>query len=226
MSTVLIPKPIEYPSSDGKPMADNTLQFRWIVKIQGGLDHLFRDDPNVFVAGDLLWYPVEGMPNISAAPDTMVVFGRPKGDRLSYRQWEEGNLAPQVVFDVLSRSNTYREMMSKLDFYDDHGVEEYYVIDPDDQSHRGYYREGAIFRPVRKLSGWTSPLLKVRIEIGDDLVLYGPDGTPLLEYGELAAERDRERKMREDSEAKYRELVAKLRSGEISINDLPVESGA
>jgi hypothetical protein len=25
-----------------------------------GCDALFKDDPNVFVAGDLLWYPVEG----------------------------------------------------------------------------------------------------------------------------------------------------------------------
>lgn len=223
MTTVFIPQRIEYPSSDGKPMADNTLQFRWIVKIQGGLDHRFRDDPNVFVAGDLLWYPVEGMPNISAAPDTMVVFGRPKGDRLSYRQWEEENIPPQVVFEVLSQSNNYREMVRKEEFYDDYGVEEYYVIDPDNQVHRGYYRDGAIFRPVRKLSGWTSPLLGVRFEIGDDLVLYGPDGMPLLEYVDLAAERDRERQLREETEAKYRELLAKLRSGELSVNDLPAE---
>lgn len=31
-------------------MSDNTKQFRWITTIQGGLDALFRDDPNVFVA--------------------------------------------------------------------------------------------------------------------------------------------------------------------------------
>jgi len=41
-------------------MADNTKQFRWIVTIKEGLEWLFQDDPNVFVAGDLLWYPVEG----------------------------------------------------------------------------------------------------------------------------------------------------------------------
>ena len=46
---------IIYPESDGQPMADNTEQFRWIVTIQGGIDALFKDDPNVFVAGDLLW---------------------------------------------------------------------------------------------------------------------------------------------------------------------------
>lgn len=46
--------PIVYPESDGKPMADNTRQFRYIVTIQGGIAALFADRPDVFVAGDLL----------------------------------------------------------------------------------------------------------------------------------------------------------------------------
>ncbi|HMZ80299.1 MAG TPA: hypothetical protein PLL06_11415, partial [Acidobacteriota bacterium] len=50
---------IVYPESDGKPMAENTLQYEWIVMIKGGLDAVL---PNDFVAGDLLWYPVEGKP--------------------------------------------------------------------------------------------------------------------------------------------------------------------
>jgi len=48
---------------------------------QRRLEWLFQDDPNVFVAGDLLWYPTEGNNVIRAAPDAMVIFGRPKGDR-------------------------------------------------------------------------------------------------------------------------------------------------
>jgi hypothetical protein len=32
---------IEYPESDGLPMADNTIQFRWISIIMSGLDALF-----------------------------------------------------------------------------------------------------------------------------------------------------------------------------------------
>jgi uncharacterized Zn-binding protein involved in type VI secretion len=68
---------IVYPESDGEPIADNTKQFRYIVVIQGGIAALFADNPNVFVAGDLLRYPVEGNNKIWAAPDTMMVFGRP-----------------------------------------------------------------------------------------------------------------------------------------------------
>ena len=50
---------IFYTESDGKPMADNTLQFRWIVKIKENLEILFADVADVFIAGDLLWYPGE-----------------------------------------------------------------------------------------------------------------------------------------------------------------------
>src|SRR5580704_14411094 len=120
------PSRIVYPDTDGLPMAENTLQFEWIVTIKGGLDHLFADAPEVFVAGDLFWYPAEGHPEIRAAPDAMVVFGRPKGHRLSYLQWEEGGIPPQVVFEVLSPGNRFGEMLRKFEFYQHHGVEEYY----------------------------------------------------------------------------------------------------
>jgi Uma2 family endonuclease len=127
------PKPVViYPDSDGQPMADNTRQYEWIVTIKGNLDILFRDDPNVFVAGDLLWYPVEGDNKTRQAPDTMVAFGRPKGDRGSYRQWEEGGIAPQVVFELLSPGNRAGKMIRKFRFYEQYGVEEYYIYDPDD----------------------------------------------------------------------------------------------
>src|SRR5207253_1075502 len=107
------------------------IQFRWIVTIQGGLDAMFAPDANVFVAGDLLWYPVENEPTIRMAPDIMVAFGRPRGDRRSYLQWKENGIAPQVVFEILSPGNRAREMANKWDFYERYGVEEYYIYDPD-----------------------------------------------------------------------------------------------
>lgn len=51
----VIDQEITYPDSDGQPMADNTLQFEWIVTIKGGLEALFQNRDDVFVAGDLLW---------------------------------------------------------------------------------------------------------------------------------------------------------------------------
>ncbi len=73
------------------------------------LEAVFHADPEVFVAGNLLWYAVEGEPTIRTAPDVMVAFGRPKGRRGSYKQWEEANIAPQVVFEILSPGNRPEE---------------------------------------------------------------------------------------------------------------------
>ena len=153
---------IEYPDSDGQPMSDNTLQFQWIVTLQGGLDALFRDVPNVFVAGDLLWYPVEGDNTIRAAPDVMVAFGRPKGYRGSYKQWEEEDIAPQVVFEVLSPSNRVSDMADKLQFYDRYEVEEYYLFDPERTDLDGWIRRGDDLVRLEKADGWTSPRLGVK----------------------------------------------------------------
>jgi Uma2 family endonuclease len=54
-----------YPDSDGKPIADNTLQFRWIVTIKEGLERVHHARPDIFVAGDLLWYAVQGKPSMT-----------------------------------------------------------------------------------------------------------------------------------------------------------------
>jgi Uma2 family endonuclease len=148
-----------YPDSDGQPMADNTRQFRYIVTIQGGVAAMFADRPDVFVAGDLLWYPVEGDNTIRAAPDTMVVFGRPPGDRGSYMQWREEGLAPQVTFEVLSPGNTRTEMTRKRQFYERYGVEEYYEYDPDRGTLKGWLRQDDRLESIPQMEGWISPRL-------------------------------------------------------------------
>ncbi|MBE9012963.1 Uma2 family endonuclease [Pseudanabaenaceae cyanobacterium LEGE 13415] len=190
-----------YPESDGKPMADNTKQFRWIVVIEQNLEWLFADNPNVFVAGDLLWYPVEGNNRLSTAPDAMVVFGRPKGDRGSYQQWKEDNLPPQVVFEILSPSNTQPEMERKLLFYHTYGVEEYYVYDPDRIQLSGWQRaEDGLLDRIDSMSGWISPRLGIRFELGTELQLYRPDGTPFFSFAEINQLLDQERQRADRAE--------------------------
>jgi Uma2 family endonuclease len=190
--TILRAKPeIEYPDSDGRPMSDNTLQFQWIVTLQGGLDALFRDDSLVFVAGDLLWYPVEGDNTVRVAPDVLVVFGRPKGYRGSYRQWEEDNLAPHVVFEILSPGNRAGELVRKFRFYEQFGVEEFYTYDPQDAALAGWIREGERFREIETMSGWVSPRLGVRFDLSSgELQVFRPDGRRLPTYVELAEQSD------------------------------------
>jgi Uma2 family endonuclease len=203
---------ITYPDSDGQPMADNTLQFEWIVTIKSGLEALFRDRDDVFVAGDLLWYPVKGRPDITRAPDTLVVFGRPKGYRGSYRQWEEGGIAPQVVFEVQSPGNRLIEMARKFEFYDEHGVEEYYLYDPEEPSLLGWQRVDGKLRVIEPVRGWVSPRLGIHFEMVEGaLQLIRPDGEPFLTYLELLQQRDQERSERIKAEQQAQRLAAKLR---------------
>jgi Uma2 family endonuclease len=189
-------------------MSDNTLQFRWIVTIQGNLDALYHPDPNVFVAGDLLWYPVQGAPAIRTAPDTMVAFGRPKGYRGSYQQWREGGIAPQVVFEIRSPGNRPEELEQKLAFYERYGVEEYYLYDPEPGELAGWSRQGGSLRPIAVLHGWVSPRLGIRFDLtGDELVIYRPDGQRFLTFVELMQQQEEaqrqaveERRAREQAE--------------------------
>jgi Uma2 family endonuclease len=214
---------IHYPESDGQPMADNDLQYRWIVTIKENLETLF---PNDYVAADLLWYPIEGDPTIKVAPDVMVVPGRPKGIRRSYKQWEEENVAPKVVFEILSHSNTHAEMLRKQSFYRKHGVEEYYEYDPETNELGIWRRGGDFLNPVDEVSGFRSPLLDVTFELnGPDLVIRKPDGTPFETYAELHERAETERKRAESerqraeteherAEAAQRELEAERKSAE------------
>jgi Uma2 family endonuclease len=182
------PSEIVYPETDGLPMAENTIQFRWIVVIKEGLEVLFQDNPDVFIAGDLFWYPVEGDPTTRVAPDTMVVLGRPKGDRRSYRQWEEGDVAPQVVFEILSPGNRDAELARKQQFYERYGVKEYFTYDPDDGALEGWIRAGERLEPVPQMDGFVSPLLGIKFEPGDgpdNLTIRYPDGNPFVTFGAL-----------------------------------------
>jgi Uma2 family endonuclease len=199
---------IVYPESDGKPMADNTKQFRWIVTLEGGFEALFRDREDVFVAGDLFWYSVEGRPDIRMAPDVMIVFGRPKGDRPSYKQWEEENIAPQVVFGVLSPSNSLLEMAKKLEFYDRYGVEEYYLYDPETGDFTGWIRgEDGRLRVIDEIQGWVSPRLGVRFEIEDgELRVIRPDRQRFMTYLELQQQAEHERQRAAKLAQRLREL--------------------
>jgi Uma2 family endonuclease len=178
-----------YPESDGQPMAENTEQYEWLVKIKENLEILFAQDPNVFIAGDLFWYPVPDRRITGPlAPDVMVAIGRPKGRRGCYKQWEEGGIAPQVVFEVLSPSNSIKEMADKRAFYDTYGVEEYYVYDPPANNLEVWLRQDGRLRRVSHIKGWTSPRLGIRFALsGATLEIFDPQGQPFLTSVELAA---------------------------------------
>lgn len=190
-----------YPDSDGKPMADNTEQYRWIVVIKENLEILFAGVADVFISGDLLWYPVKSTLVSPTAPDVMVVFGRPKGRRGSYRQWAEENIAPQVVFEIFSPSNTKTEMLRKLEFYDTYGVEEYYLYNPDNFQLEGWLRHSENLAKLQEMNGWVSPRLGIRFETGQgELEIYRPNGRRFLTSVELEQQAEQQRQRAERAE--------------------------
>ena len=177
---------ILFPSGDGKPMAENTEQYRWIVIIKENLEILFAGDDNVFIAGDLLWYPVHSQLISPTAPDVMVVFGRPKGKRSSYRQWNEENIPPQIVFEILSPSNDAKEMERKLIFYNTYGVEEYYIYNPQTFQLDGWMRQNGNLNKLWEMNGFVSPRMGIKFEAAQgELVIYRPDGQRFLSSIEL-----------------------------------------
>lgn len=202
------PEKLIYPETDGKPMGENTIQVRWIITLYNGLEAVFRDRPDVFIAADLFWYPVKGDPTTVTAPDVMVVVGRPKGDRPSYKQWEEGKVPPQVVFEIESPGNTAKEKAEKKAFYREFGVEEFYEYDPEFGDLQVWLRSGKQFKAVKDVDGFVSPRLGIRFELpaGGPLRVIRPDGRPFQTYQELITEAELQQRRADKLAAKLREL--------------------
>lgn len=227
MTPVLAPKAkVIYPDSDGKPMADNTIQYRWIQTIHGGLDTQYRDDQNVFVAADLLIYPVEGDPTVRAAPDIFVAYGRPKGDRGSYRVFDEGGVFPQVVFEILSPGNRFTEMADKWEFYNDYGADEYYLYDPDRVDLTVWHRNRGRLRVVHDVARWVSPRTQIRFNLtGPELVIFGANGQPFVNYVELSRQRDAEREKALDAQQRADAAEAELARLRATMSPQPGANG-
>jgi Uma2 family endonuclease len=196
-------------------MADNSKRFRWIVVLFDNLAGLFTEVLDVYVGGNLIWYPVEGRPETKTAPDVFVVFGRPKGDRRSYKQWEEGNVPMTVVFEVVSPKSPGAEWVEKFAFYDEYGVEEYYLCDPENNRLHIYARQGEGLVRVRQVRDFVSPRLGIRFDLsGPEMVVRLVDGQPFLTFEQLRAARDQERQRAE--EQYQRRQQAEQRAGRLA----------
>lgn len=137
-------------------------------------------------------------------------FWQTKGRPSCYKQWEEENIPPQVVFEVLSPSNRLSEMVEKFLFYQRFGVEEYYVYDPDTGRLDGWLRQGGELRPIENMEGWISPRLGIRFGTqGGELVLSRPDGVPFVNPEELEALWAQAEKRAEEAETRAKQAEAR-----------------
>jgi Uma2 family endonuclease len=184
-----------YPEIGEQPTAKSTAQYNLITMLKSGIDAMFAERDDVFCAADLFWYPVEGNSGIRLAPDVMVAFGRPPGDRSSYLQWKEGNISPHVVIEIVSPGNTPSEMMDKLEFYDYYGVEEYYSFDPQKQKFNAWHRQNKHLQYLYEQKEWHSPRLGVTFTLelakgsaGYGLLVTRNDGTRFETIAEIRRE--------------------------------------
>src|SRR3990172_75734 len=130
LATTDVPRlQIEYPESDGKPMAETPTHRKAMTDAIEMLTDFFRDAPNVYVSGNMITYYEEGDPTASVSPDVFVVKGVTKEERRTYRVWVEKR-SPLVVFEFTSRSTRLEDSGNKKALYAMLGVSEYFLCDP------------------------------------------------------------------------------------------------
>jgi Uma2 family endonuclease len=162
---------VQYPESDGKPMAESDLHRKEMTRLIETLDDFYADQADVYVSGNLLLYYEEGNPRASIAPDVFVVRGVPKGDRPIYKLWEEGN-PPLVVIEVTSKTTRREDQAKKRDLYARLGVAEYFLYDPLAEylvpPFQGFRLGGGRYRAIEAIDGGLlNAALGLRLELID-----------------------------------------------------------
>ena len=216
---------VEYPYSDGRPMAESYAQLRAMLYLLTELMTRYENRPDVFVGGDMFLYYEKGNPAAVVAPDVFVVLGAPKREeapRLSYKLWEEPK-GPDFVLEVLSRSTRAADLGEKRALYASLGVAEYWLYDPAGEHLasriRGMRLAGGRYRDIVPMV----PELGVRrvrstvlgLDVGVDRTgeacLYDPEtGEALLSHAEERAAREAaEIRAAEEAEARRAESAAR-----------------
>ena len=202
---------VDYPSSDGKPLAESDFQATPITYARAALRDHFRHRPHVYVAADLLIYYERGNREARVAPDVFVVFGAPNHDRHSYLLWNEPK-GPDFVLEVTSRSTRREDQGPKRERYRTLGVQEYWQYDP-----TGDYLEPALqalrlvggeYRPMPARQTWDGTLSGYSVVLELELRLYerglrfhdpvtGQDLPSLAEHREARERAEQERRQAE-----------------------------
>lgn len=121
---------IEYPESDGEPVAESEPQLLSLLYSVAALRVYFQNQPDAYVVGNILFYYEEGNPKAVVAPDVMVVTtGSNKRKRRSYMLWKEKRV-PDFVLEITSKSTVSVDQGVKRGVYAYLGVREYFLYDP------------------------------------------------------------------------------------------------
>ena len=121
---------IFYPVSDGKPMGETDFHVQTITYLYQTLTAFFDSVTDVKILADIMFYYEEGNPRKVFSPDVMIVKGVGNHPRRSYKLWEEKQF-PQVIFEISSRKTWGEDLNKKWLLYQQLGVKEYYIFDPE-----------------------------------------------------------------------------------------------
>ncbi len=175
MAAMRDPNIIEYPESDGQPMAETELHRDEMFELIDMLRRHFRGRDSVHVSGNMLVYYVEGDPKRCFAPDVFVAFGVRRGRRRIWKVWEEGK-APDVVFEVTSRKTSLQDEGNKKVLCAHLNISEYWLYDPEadylDPPLQGYRLVDGTYReiPLDFGGGYLSEALGLRFRLESGLI--------------------------------------------------------
>ncbi len=206
-----ISRTTDYPTGDGKPMAETEVHGRAMMDLIITLSDHVADDPMAYAWGNMLMFYEQGNRRRHLSPDVFFVRGIPKRVRLNYLIWEEGK-APDLVIEVTSKSTRREDQVKKRDLYRDVlRVPEYIQFDPLAEYLRpplqGLRLVEGEYRPIEAVAGrLPSEVLGLHFEArGDELRLYSP------ELGRWLPTR---KERAEESEARARAAEAELAESE------------
>jgi len=131
MATVfVVPVKNEYPTSDGKPMAETDWHRVLMIMLIQVLDAWYAKRRKIYVSGNLLIYYVKGNKRKHVAPDVFVVKGVPKRKRLNFLVWVEGQ-GPDFIIELTSSSTRAKDEKKNFLIYQNIlKVQEYFLFDP------------------------------------------------------------------------------------------------
>ena len=122
---------VEYPCSDGQPMAETEIHGACMMYVTYALRRWFekRGQEDVYVGSNNFLYYEQGNPRAVVAPDVYVVVGAPAHLRDTYLLWNERK-GPDFVLEVTSASTRLDDERRKRDVYAALGAREYFLYDP------------------------------------------------------------------------------------------------
>ena len=220
---------VEYPASDGEPMAETGFHVTLIAFVLSMLRAFFRQQADVYVGSNMFVYYEEGNNNRKFAPDVFVTFGVPGFERRSWFMWKEGK-GPDVIFEFTSKGTQEEDQFTKKGLYEWLGVKEYFLFDPLDEYLKprlqGFRLVGGVYQPISAVNGQLqSELLGLTLGAEGNMLTLGntKTGERLLPPPELLDAYRTESTARRVAEARVAEESTARRAAEAEVERLRAE---